>query len=219
VHDGLFAVGFLFGKQGGLVMEKLMKTSKTVDTILKVVYKILQVGGIIIFVGVGICLVAEMLGQLPPAELTAVSFGNVELQFAKPQIVDNSFMAIEMGTTMVMALIAIAVTCYLIKVLRKVLAPMIKGQPFDGTVSTNIKKLGITMIVGGVVMDIIEAIGSNLAFYMYDVAGLFLSDNIGKVSINGEISMGSVLAGVLVIMLSYVFRYGEQLQQQADETL
>jgi len=27
------------------------------------------------------------------------------------------------------------------------------------------------------------------------------------------------LVGVLVIMLSYVFRYGEQLQQQADETL
>ena len=105
-------------------MEKLMKTSKTVDTILKVVYKILQVGGIIILVGVGICIIAGALGQLPPAELTSVSFGDVELIFAEPQIVDTSFMMIEMGTTLVMALIAIAVTCYLIKVLRKVLVPM-----------------------------------------------------------------------------------------------
>ena len=200
-------------------MEKLMKTSKTVDTILKVVYKILQVGGIIIFVGVGICLIAEALGQLPAAELTSVSFGDVELIFAEPQIVDNSFMVIEMGTTLVMALIAIAVTCYLIKVLRKVLVPMIAGQPFDGTVSTNIKKLGITIIVSGIIIDLIEVIGSNLAFYMYDISELFLSENIGKVMINGEIGLGNVLVGVLVIMLSYVFCYGEQLQQQADETL
>ena len=200
-------------------MEKLMKTSKTVDTILKVVFKILQVAGIIIFVGVGICLVAEALGKLPAAELTAVSFGDVELEFAEPQIVDNSFMVIEMSTTLVMTLIAIAVTCYLIKVLRKVLTPMIAGQPFDGTASTNIKKLGIAMIAGGLIIDFIEVVGSNLAFYMYDVAELFLSENIGKVTINGEISMGSVLAGVLVIMLSYVFRYGEELQKQADETL
>ena len=200
-------------------MEKLMKTSKTVDTILKVVYKILQVGGIIIFVGVGICLIAGALGQLPPAELTSVSFGDVELIFAEPQIVDNSFMVIEMGTTLVMALLAIAVTCYLIKVLRKVLVPMIAGQPFDGTVSTNIKKLGITIIVSGIIIDLIEVIGSNLAFYMYDISELFLSENIGKVMINGEIGLGNVLVGVLVIMLSYVFRYGEQLQQQADETL
>ena len=139
-------------------MEKLMKTSKTVDTILKVVFKILQVAGIIIFVGVGICLVAEALGQLPPAELAAVSFGDVELRFTEPQIVDNSFMAFEMGTTMIMVLIAITVTCYLIKVLRKVLVPMIKGQPFDGTVSKNIKKLGIVMIAGGLIMDILGRI-------------------------------------------------------------
>lgn len=200
-------------------MEKLMKTSKTVDTILKVVYKLLQVAGIIIFVGVGICLVAEALGKLPPAELASISFSDVELQFAEPQIVDNTFMAIQIGTTMVMALIAIAITCYLIKVLRRVLEPMKAGQPFDGTVSNNIKKLGITIIAGGLVIDTLEAIGSNLAFYMYDVAKLFLTDNISKIMVNSEISLDSVLVGVLVIMLSYVFRYGEELQQQADETL
>ena len=200
-------------------MEKLMKTSKVVDTILKVVYKILQVGGIIIFVAVGICLVAAALGKLPPAELTGVSFGDVSLDFTEPQIVDKAFLMVEMGTTMVMSLIAIAVTCYLIKVLRKVLTPMMAGQPFDGTVSTNIKKLGITMIVGGLIIDLIETVGSNMAFYMYDVAELFLSENIGKVTIDGEIGMGNILAGILVIMLSYVFRYGEELQKQADETL
>jgi len=200
-------------------MEKLMKTSKVVDTILKVVYKILQVGGIIISVAVGICLVAAALGKLPQPEFTGVSFGDVSLEFAEAIKTDSTFLFVEMGTTMIMALIAIAITCYLIKVLRRVLVPMMEGQPFDGTVSTNIKKLGITIIAGGLIIDIIEVIGSNMAFYMYDAAELFLSDNISKVTINSDIGMGNVLAGILVIMLSYVFRYGEELQKQADETL
>ncbi|MBP3568280.1 MAG: hypothetical protein J6K04_03850 [Lachnospiraceae bacterium] len=200
-------------------MEKLMKTAKTVDTILKVVYRILMVAGIIIFVGVGICLVAEMLDKLPEAEFIGVSFGDVELEFIEPQIVDSTFVAIEIGITMVMALIAITVTCYLIKVLRRVLAPMIVGQPFGGTVSGNIKKLGIVWIVGSIVIDIIETVATNLAFYMYDIASLFLTQDIGRITVNHEFSLGNILIGVLVIMLSYVFRYGEELQQQADETL
>ena len=200
-------------------MEKLMKTSKTVDSILKVVYRILQVAGIIILVGVGICIVAELLGQLPAGELNAVTIGNVELTFIEMPSIDSTYMVIEMGITMVMALIAIAVTCYMITVLRKVLAPMMVGQPFDGTVSGNIRKLGISVIVCGLVVDILESVGSNLAFYMYDVASMFLSENVSKVTVNSEISLSNVLVGVLVIMLSYVFRYGEQLQQQADETL
>lgn len=200
-------------------MEKLMKTSKTVDTILKVVSRILQVAGVIIFVGVGVCLVAELLGKLPAAELASISFSDVKLEFKEPRLVSNTFMVIEMGTTMVMALLAITVTCYLIKVLRKVLAPMIAGQPFDGTVSSNIKKLGIACIAGGLIIDILETFATNLAFYMFDVASLFLSEDIGRVTVNHEIRLGSVLVGVLVIMLSYVFRYGEELQKQADETL
>ena len=199
-------------------MEKLMKTSKTVDTILKVVYKILQVAGIIIFVGVGICLAAELLGKMPAAELSGISISDVELELKDPQAIEKDVMMLEIGTTMVMGLLAIAITCYLIKVLRKVLAPMILGQPFDGTVSTNIKKLGIVCIVGGVMMDVMESVASTLAISMMDKA-FWLSENVSKITVSSEISLGNVLVGVLVIMLSYVFRYGEELQKQADETL
>ena len=200
-------------------MEKLMKTSKTVDTILKVVYKILQVAGIIVFVGIGICIVAQFTDALPISELAAVTVGDVELTFKEPQMIDSTYAVIEMSVTMVLALIVIAVTCYMIKMLRNVLAPMILGQPFNGTVSGNMKKLGIAVIVSGLVLDIAESAISNFAFYMYDIAELILSDNISKITVNSEISLDSVLVGVLVIMLSYVFRHGEELQQQADETL
>lgn len=200
-------------------MEKLMKTSKTVDTILKVVYKIMQVAGIILLVSIGICIVAQFVDKLPMAELTSVSVSDVELIFKEPILIDSGKAVIEMVATLVVALLVIGITCYMIKLLRKVLAPMIVGQPFDGTVSKNIKKFGIAVIVNGLAIDIAESVMSSMAFYMYDIAELILSDNINKIMVNSEISLDSVLVGVLVIMLSHVFHYGEQLQQQADETL
>lgn len=200
-------------------MDKIMKTSKTVDTILKVLYKILQVAGIILLVSIAICIVAQLLDKLPAAELTEVTVSDVELAFKEPLLINSNQAILEMGVTLVLALGVITITCYVIKLLRNVLAPMIVGQPFDGTVSGNIKKLGISIIVSGLVLDIAESVLSNLAFYMYDIAELILSDNISKITVNSEISLDSVLVGVLVIMLSHVFRYGEQLQQQADETL
>ncbi|MBQ8632256.1 MAG: hypothetical protein IJ420_01470 [Lachnospiraceae bacterium] len=200
-------------------MEKLMKTSKTVDTILKVVYKIMQVAGIILLVSIGICIVAQFVDKLPMAELTSVSVSDVELIFKEPIPVDSSKAVIEMVVTLGVALLVIGITCYMIQLLRKVLAPMIIGQPFDGTVSKNIKKLGIAVIVNGLAIDVVESVMSSMAFYMYDIAELIVSDNISKIMVNSEISLDSILVGVLVIMLSYVFHYGEQLQQQADETL
>jgi len=200
-------------------MEKLMKTSKTVDTILKVVYKIMQVAGIILLVSIGICIIAQFVDKLPMAELTSVSVSDVELTFKEPMLIDSSKAVIEMVVTLVVALLVIGITCYMIKLLRKVLAPMIVGQPFDGTVSKNIKKLGIAVIVNGLAIDVVESVMSSMAFYMYDIAELIVSDNISKIMVNSELSLDSVLVGVLVIMLSHVFRYGEQLQQQADETL
>ena len=200
-------------------MEKLMKTSKTVDTILKVVYKIMQVAGIILLVSIGICIIAQFVDKLPMAELTSVSVSDLELFFKEPVLVDSGKAVIEMVATLVVALLVIGITCYMIKLLRKVLAPMMVGQPFDGTVSKNIKKLGIAVIVNGLAIDIAESVMSSMAFYMYDIAELILSDNINKIMVNSEISLDSILVGVLVIMLSYVFHYGEQLQQQADETL
>jgi hypothetical protein len=163
--------------------------------------------------------IAQFVDKLPTTELTSVTVSDVELIFKEPMMIDSANAVIEMVVTLIMALLVIALTCYMVKQLRNVLAPMIEGQPFKGTVSGNIKKLGIAVIVSGFVGDVAESVMSNFAFYMYDIAELILSDNISEIMVNSEISLDSILVGVLVIMLSHVFRYGEELQQQADETL
>ena len=223
VHDGFFTVGIfilerLFDKEK-IIMEKLMKTAKTVDTIFKVIYTILKVAVIITLVGIGISLAAYCFGVLPDTEVAGVTIGEVELIFREPLVVKSSYALLEIGVMMLMAIVAIVTVGYMIKVLRKVLAPMVEGKPFDGSVSGNIKKLGIAVIVSSVVLNLVQIVSSDVAFFMYDVYDLILSDNISKVMVHHEFSLSGILLGVLVIMLSYVFRYGEELQQQADETL
>ena len=200
-------------------MEKLMKTSKTVDTILKVVYTLLKVAVVIILVSAVICVVAHFFGVSPETELSGVTVGGVELVFKEPLPVNSSYALLELGIMLFVAFIAVVICGYMVTILRKVLAPMTVGQPFDGTVSSNIKKLGIAVIVNSVVLNIVQIISSNMAFFMYDLSEVILSENISEIMIHNEFSLSGILLGVLVILLSYVFRYGEELQQQADETL
>ncbi len=200
-------------------MDKLMKTSKTVDTILKVLYCLLIAAGVMMVAGIGFCMVARLLDNLPSAEITGISISDVELQLREAQQVEMASVVTEMATIMISGLIVIITTCYLIRILRKVLAPMVVGQPFDGTVSSNIKKLGIAVIVGGIILEIVKAVSTDFMIAMYNVPELALSDNVSYVAVNHEINLFPVLVGALVIMLSHVFRYGEELQKQADETL
>lgn len=204
-------------------MEKLMKTSKTVDTILKVVFKILQVAGIIILVGAGICLAGEFVGWEPDSLVSSCSLGDVEFQFTEPQQVDMTYIVMELIITFLLADVVIAITCYLITILRRILTPMIAGQPFDGTVSRHMKKLGIVIIVNTIIVSICNSIASSISFYMFfgrqDMSNIILSDAVERVTVNHSFDITGVLIGVLALMLAHVFRYGEELQKQADETL
>lgn len=202
-------------------MEKLMKTSKTVDTILNLSYRLLIVVGAIVFVCVGVCLAVEAIGVdgWTITEVASISIGNMELEFQEAVQADSTFIIAELMIAMVTVVIAVTVTCYMIRILRKVLAPMIEGTPFCGTVSGHMKKLGLVVMIGGIIMDVTAAVVSNIALAMYDLTQFFLPDVISHITVQNDINLEHVLVGVLVIMLSHVFRYGEELQQQADETL
>lgn len=202
-------------------MEKLMKTSKTVDNFLKIIFWLMLVAGMLLIVGVGIFRVAKLV-EKPDAEyavITSIGVGNVELKFEEEQVIELKYVTAEMIIVSVTVLLSIAIVCYIVSILRKILAPMIIGQPFAGTVSKDLKKLGIVVIVGGIGMDVLHAVLETAVFYMHDVVQLFLSDVVSGIKVQNTIDLTGVLVGVLVLMLSHVFRYGEELQQQADETL
>jgi len=205
-------------------MEKLMKTSKTVDTILKVVGILFKVAGIMITVCLGLFLVVELMDIEVDGMVTSFSLSGAEFLFKEPQpIYDNAFFMTEGIIACVIALFIVVLSAYLIKILRRIMVPMIAGNPFDGTVSKNLKKLGIAIIVNHIIITISNSVAVSMSCHMLlkneNIFNTIFTDVVERVTVTHSFGITEILVGVLVIMLSHVFHYGEQLQQQADETL
>ncbi len=200
-------------------MEKLMSISKTVDKVLNVVYKFLTVSFSICIVAAIISIIGILTGVFPTSEITAITVGDVKFSLKEPKVVEASYFITEIVIVVLSALVIMAVICYIIRILRNILKPMTAGTPFDGSVSTEIKKLGNALIAGEIITSIANVVGNNISFWMLDVPNL-ISEEVSEIMVNyNMLDVSVIFIGVLVIMLSYVFRYGEMLQQQADETL
>jgi len=202
-------------------MEKLMKTSKTVDKVLKFIYRFLIIVGAISTVLSVMCLILMTVNSdvMTTTGVNNISFSGVTFELKEIIPADKTYMMVTLLVALMIIVIVFTVSCFIIRSLRNVLNPMKEGQPFVGTVSKDLKKLGFAVMIGGVISDIVMAAGNHIMFISQDVMEVLKSDMVSNIVIKNGIDLTTVFAGILIIMLSHVFRYGEELQQQANETL
>jgi len=200
-------------------MKKLSEVSKRLDAILKVCFWVIVVScAIVTVVFSAFALIPALTEQITGT--WSVTLGNVELVLAETMNENISFLRAEAITNVLVVAISAAFFCYGIKILRKILGCMSECRPFDGTVSCNMKKLGNLIVLASVVLNVAGCVGAALIYKACNLTELLLSDTI--VAVNTDfylVDAKTLFLGVLVILLSYVFKYGEELQQQADETL
>ena len=96
---------------------------------------------------------------------------------------------------------------------------MREGKPFDSAVSGNLRTLSWIALIGGAVCALLESIAEVAVYKIHDFHSLFLNDRITGCTVNIMPDTGFVLLFAVLFLLSCVFRYGEELQQQSDETL
>ncbi len=199
-------------------MEKLKAMAKKIDTVLKVVWILLSVAASIVVIATAILGIGYMAG-LPMDGVAVTGSVNIEcfkFKLAQPVELSKTEIFSELGSA-VLYVVAVTIFCWcVIRTLRKILKPMKEGTPFTVTVSENIKTLGKVYIIGGFVIQWME----NLTWFVNQRALELVIKESVKTEITFEVFDSSmVFVGILVIMLSYVFSYGAELQQQADETL
>lgn len=200
-------------------MEKMSKISKVVDKILMVCSRILMIVSSVSVVLMGILYFVDGAEESMVEGTWSIGFGDVELHLAEEAVTNDMLQSeiIFLGSVLVVGTVFF---CYVIKVLRKILAPMIQEKPFVGTVSGDLKKLGWTLMIGDVVFGIVQAIVKTMLYTSFDIQNLLLSDKIVGVECTITVfDVKTILLGVLLLLLSHVFCYGEKLQQQDDETL
>lgn len=202
-------------------MEKISKISEVVDKVLKVGYWLMVVAVVACILVLGVLCFSFTNEEIIQGEwIISLGAGNLDLELAEHVIDNVQILRTEWLVMIATLVLGVFFWCYIIKVLRKIMAPMIQEQPFAGTVSGDLKKLGWLIICASVVMGIFENVGYAIIYAAYDIQNLLLSENIVGVTLDFQlIDIKTIMLGVLVLLLSHIFCYGEKLQQQDDETL
>ena len=204
-------------------MEKLKKTAGTLDTFFKITYRITIVFNIIgiaiIVLFLLLCLMAPgLFGSITSAMTAQLDFGGIRFRLAEG-IQQGSTGAVYFLGSLILGAAELAVYVLMIRNIRSILAPMKEALPFDAAVAKSFRNLGILTILSGGLKLILEYLVSGSLVRSLDLSALFLSDQITAVTTYYNFDFTFVITALVFFSLSYIFRYGEELQQLSDETL
>ena len=203
-------------------MNSLSNTAKKLDKVLEIAHIVLGALAIACIVGVALIATAYIL-KLDPA-MIGTGYENFDVGFLELEVAESY--APDKWLILLQAAITLLVSCRLmydgrkgIGYIREILQPMKEEKPFDSVVSINLNKLARLSINLGILYNIIILSEQIITVFVYDLPGLLLSDKIIHVSSMFTVDLTFVIYWAILLLLSYVFRYGQQLQQLSDETL
>ena len=203
-------------------MNNLSNTAKKLDKIFGIVHIVLGAVAIACIVVVALIGIAYAL-KLDP-EMIGTNYENFDIGFLELTIAEAY--APSKWLVLLHAAIVMAVGCRLcydgrrgVSYIRQILQPMIEEKPFASIVSTNLKKLARLSINLGILANIIILTDQIMTVFVFDLPALLVSEKIAHVGGLFEVDLSFLIYWAILLLLSYVFRYGEQLQQLSDETL
>lgn len=194
------------------------KSAGRLDVFFNVMEKLALVLCIVFFVAAGVFLFKGSVtdGDAGP---NAVDLGWVKLSL------DPTFAAGKLTVDRMLALscpvlLIVTITFYAgFRLIRGILKPMKQGRPFEKEVSVNLKRLGILVLTGGVLLNAAGFIVMATIFREFEIGKLFDSQAVSGYTIEYIVRPDFIVFALLLFLLSYVFRYGEKLQTESDETL
>ena len=203
-------------------MNNLTNTAKKLDKVLEIAPIVLGALAIACVVGVALIAVAYLL-KWDPSRI-GTGYENFDVGFLELTVAES--VAPDKWLVLLQAAITLLVSCRLmydgrrgVGYVRQILQPMKEEKPFDSIVSTNLKKLARLSINLGIFYNIIILSEQIMSVFVYDLPGLLISEKITHGGGMFNVDLTFLVYWAILLLLSYVFRYGEELQQLSDETL
>ena len=91
--------------------------------------------------------------------------------------------------------------------------------PFDVRVANHIKNLAKYILAGGIVFNILEVCRVLYFKQILNFDLLFNTKYVTQINFDIRLHLSFLIFAALIYLLSYIFRYGQELQQLSDETL
>lgn len=198
-------------------MEKMINSAKFFHTFVKVGYAIFNAAAWICGV------VAVLIWFLPKSAFQEgeemLSFGPVTITRITDGVLAPEWVRLGVFEILLVAFAVFVFICFVLRVVRRILEPMSQGQPFRENVADDIKKLAWICLIGGLVVEIVKTVGIALQLGRQDLMVYFNPAMVSKVEVEYSFSTWYIWVFALLMLMSHVFRYGQQLQQLSDETL
>ena len=203
-------------------MKNLTKTADILDKICRIFAIVIKIA--IVALSVGLCILAAgFLFDLPP-QMVGTGYKHAELGFitftvAESYLPDHRIIWAQLAAEMFLAFLCLIPAHFIVKSIRAILAPMKNGEPFHNTVSVHLSNISRYVCVLGIGLNLLEIISNILMIKAFDLHILLLSETISHVEFQYNFDLSFLLVSGILLLLSYIFHYGAELQQLSDETL
>ena len=196
---------------------KMIRVAKNLDIFVNVGGKITA------GMGIACLLIAALVLAFGGRMFTEGSI-TLDLDFIKFHLADNSYVNERFIRLYVcVATLGGGIYCFLIYhvsgLLRRILTPMKIGRPFETGISENLKKVGWLVLIGGSLGELLGIAARLLLTKAYTLQDLFVSPAITRTEFVFTMNFSFVMIACVIFFLSYIFTYGQTLQQDSDETL
>jgi len=201
--------------------KKLIGTARKLNTFFKVIQRIV---GIAIIAAGCVLIVLTIANALNPESeistgLNVIDIGPLSIELAEESIPDNTHILMYAWIYAALAAICAAVIYMGLGYVRKILAPMAEGSPFHPQTARYIRKLAILSLIMGVVQNAEKAIEAFTALHLAGLDRLVESEMVRSIQVNYALELDALIMFFILLLMSYVFEYGAQLQKLSDETL
>jgi len=200
-------------------MEKIKKTSRGIDVFVLVVQIAALVGAALSLIIIIMGFASPDFMQNPGNAVTTITFGDIDLKLKSADVLPDDFgRVLALGVIPgFITLIAVAVICVFG---RRLLKPMKLGEtPFSEGNHKNMFAIGWTAIIAAVVAGVFEGICTSAMLKSLNLESFFNPDVVESVTCDSAFNAAPIVAALVIFLLAYIFKYGEQLQKESDETL
>ena len=195
---------------------KLIRSTKVIDRLLRVLSGFLKAGIIVCCVFFALLFI---FGEKIVSDASYLDFGRLTIALNAAFVPGFDDLKWGIALALVCAAIGCCAALYIVGVIRSILKPMLDGRPFEEGTADKIRKLAFISLIGGAVIEICRNLSIWIELHAYDLGTLFDHAAVTGFTVNYTFNAGFVVIAVLLFVLSHIFRCGETLQRESDETL
>lgn len=151
-------------------------------------------------------------------------FGSIRIDYLQLTFNDDSAlskdkMSIWLPLIFLITAIFVFIIYKAVQTIESICTITMNHTPFDVRVSNHMKNLAKYILVAGIVFNILEVCRIMQFKQTINFDLLFNTKYVTQINFDIRLHLSFLVFAALIYLLSYIFRYGQELQQLSDETL